>query len=137
MDVKKSIRIVLSESFNDRNIDKISIFQLSCMEERNKKSINKPIEFLSPNRFKNLVDYNRDEVNYVNKMMVIKTNPVKLSRITLKKYLVVHYFGRAKTQCMKVYIKPAVNLPPNQVLIHCGTSNLPSNIESEDTAKGY
>ena len=42
----------------------------------------------------------------------------------------VRFFGGAKTQCMENYIKLTIKLSPNQIIIHCGTNNLPSNEES-------
>ena len=46
-------------------------------------------------------------------------------------HVVVRSFGGAKTQCMEDHIKPTIKLSPNQIIIHCGTNNLPSNEESK------
>ena len=46
-------------------------------------------------------------------------------------HVAVRSFGGAKTQCIQDYIKPTIKLSPNQIIIHCGTSNLPSNEESK------
>ena len=60
----------------------------------------------------------------------------KLSRqLDNKHHVVVRSFGGAKTQCMEDYIKPTVKLAPKQIILHCGTNNLPSNEDPETIAK--
>ena len=44
-------------------------------------------------------------------------------------HVVVCFFIGGKTQCMKGYIKPTVNVLANQIIIHCRTNNLPSKLE--------
>ena len=62
--------------------------------------------------------------------MIKKVFGDKLSRQLNCKHHVV-----AKTQCMEDYIKPTVKLSPNQIILHCGTNNLPSSEDSETIAK--
>ena len=65
-------------------------------------------------------------------LMVWKVFGDKLSNsLNNNHHVVVRSFGVAKTQCMEDYIKPTIKLSPNQIIIHCGTSNLPSNKESK------
>ena len=60
----------------------------------------------------------------------------KLSRqLNYKHHVVVRSFGGAKTQCMEDYVKPTVKLSPNQIILHCGTNNLPSSEDSETITK--
>ena len=49
-------------------------------------------------------------------------------------HVVVRSFDGAKTQCMEDYIKPTIKLSPNQIIIHCGTNNLPLNEEPKTIA---
>ena len=64
--------------------------------------------------------------------MIKKVFGVKLSRqLNYKHHVVVRLFGGAKTQCMEDYIKPTVKLSPNQIILHCGTNNLPSSEDPE------
>ena len=68
--------------------------------------------------------------------MIKKVFGDKLSRqLDHKNHVVVRSFGRAKTKCMEDYIKPAVKLAPKQIILHCGTNNLPSNEDPETIAK--
>ena len=68
--------------------------------------------------------------------MIKKVFGDKLSRqLDNKHYVVVRSFGGAKTQCMEGYIKPTVKLAPKQIILHCGTNNLPSNEDPETIAK--
>ena len=46
-------------------------------------------------------------------------------------HVVVRSFDGAKRQCMEDHIKPTIKLSPNQIIIHCGTNNLPSKEESK------
>ena len=56
----------------------------------------------------------------------------KLSRqLNYKHHVVVRSFGGAKTQCMEDYVKPTVKLSPNEIILHCGTNNLPSSEDPE------
>ena len=60
----------------------------------------------------------------------------KLSRqLNYKHHVVVRSFGGAKTQCMEDYIKPTIKLSPKQIILHCGTNNLPSSEDPETIAK--
>ena len=60
----------------------------------------------------------------------------KLSRqLNYKHHVEVRLFGGAKTQCMEDYIKPTVKLSPKQIILHCGTNNLPSSEDPETIAK--
>ena len=64
--------------------------------------------------------------------MIKKVFGDKLSRqLNYKHHVVVRSFGGAKTQCMEDYIKPTVKLSPNQIILHCGTNNLPSSEDPE------
>ena len=64
--------------------------------------------------------------------MVWKVFGDKLSNsLNNNQRVVVRSFGGAKSQCMEDYIKPTIKLSPNQIIIHCGTNNLPSNEESK------
>ena len=68
--------------------------------------------------------------------MIKKVFGDKLSRqLNYKHHVVVRSFVGAKTQCMEDYIKPTVKLSPNQIILHCGTNNLPSSEDSETIAK--
>ena len=68
--------------------------------------------------------------------MVKKVFGNKLSRqLDNKHHVVVRSSGGAKTQCMEDYIKPTVKLAPKQIILHCGTNNLPSNEDPETIAK--
>ena len=58
-----------------------------------------------------------------------------LRQVVNKRDAVVRLFGGAKTQCMEDYIKPTVKLAPKQIILHCGTNNLPSNENPETIAK--
>ena len=50
----------------------------------------------------------------------------KLSRqLNYRHHVVVRSFGGAKTQCMEDYIKLTAKLSPKQIILHCGTNNLP------------
>ena len=67
--------------------------------------------------------------------MVRKVFGDKLSHSLNNNYhVVVRSFGGAKTQCIEDYIKPTIKLCPNQIIIHCGTNNLPSNEEPKTIA---
>ena len=67
--------------------------------------------------------------------MVSKVFGDKLSNsLNNNHHLVFRSFGGAKTQCMEDYIKPTIKLSPNQMIIHCGTNNLPSNEEPKTIA---
>ena len=44
-------------------------------------------------------------------------------------------FGGAKTQGMEDYIRPTVKFSPKQIILHCGTNNLPSSEDPETIAK--
>ena len=60
----------------------------------------------------------------------------KLSRqVNSKHHAVVRSFGGAKTQCMEDYIRPTVKFSPKQIILHCGTNNLPSSEDPETIAK--
>ena len=52
-----------------------------------------------------------------------------LNSLNTYHHVVVRSFGGAKTQCMEDYIKSTIKLSRNQIIIHCGTNNLPSNEE--------
>ena len=68
--------------------------------------------------------------------MIKKVFGDKLSRqLENKHQVVVRSFGGAKTQCMEDYIKPIMKLAPKQIILHCGTNNLPSNEDPETIAK--
>ena len=68
-------------------------------------------------------------------LMVRKVFGDKLSNsLNNNHHVVVRSFGVAKTQCMEDYIKPTIKLSPNQIIIHCGTNNLPSNEEPKTIA---
>ena len=49
-------------------------------------------------------------------------------------HVIVRSVAGAKTQCIEDYIKPTIKLSPNQIIIHCGTNNLPSNEEPKTIA---
>ena len=67
--------------------------------------------------------------------MVRKVFGDKLSNsLNNKHHVVVRCFGGAKTQCMEDYTKPTIKLSPNEIIIHCGTNNLPSNEEPKTIA---
>ena len=56
----------------------------------------------------------------------------KLSRTSnYEHHAVVRSFGGTKTED---YIQPTVNLSPKQIILHCGTSNIPSSEDSETIA---
>ena len=44
-------------------------------------------------------------------------------------------FDGPKTQCMKDYIKPTLKLSQKQIILHCGTNNLPLSEDPETIAK--
>ena len=50
-----------------------------------------------------------------------------LNSLNNNNQVVFRSFGGAKTQCMEDDITPTIKLSPNQIIIHCGTNNLPSN----------
>ena len=67
--------------------------------------------------------------------MVWKVYGDKLSHsLNNNHHVVVRSFGGAKTQCMEDYIKPTIKLSPNQIIIHCGTNNLPLNEDPKTIA---
>ena len=160
----------------------------SVIKDDNTKSIN----FLSPNRFQHLRNYDTQDINASNtvtsphnlnitrkdelphKNLIVTITPSKevshdtrnpsatksKSNINMglvttiigdsvvrkvfgdklsnslnnKHHVVLRSFGGAKTQCMEDYIKPTIKLSPNQIIIHCGTNNLPSNEEPKTIA---
>ena len=64
--------------------------------------------------------------------MVQKVFGDKLTQsLSSNHHVVVCSFDGAKTQCMEDHIKPTIKLSPNQIIIHCGTNNLPQNEESK------
>ena len=68
--------------------------------------------------------------------MIKKVFGDKISKqLNYKHYVVVRSFGVAKTQCMEHYINSTVKLSPKQVILHCGTNNLPSSEDPETIAK--
>ena len=67
--------------------------------------------------------------------MVWKVFGDKLSNsLNNNQRVVVRSFGGAKSQCMEDYIKPTIKLSPNQIIMHCGTNNLPSNEDPKTIA---
>ena len=144
----------------------------NVIKDENTKSIN----FLSPNRFRRLRNYDTQDTNTSNtvtsphnlntarkdelphKNLTVTRNPsdrksksnINMAPVTtiigdsmVRKVfgdtlsnslnnnhrVVVGSFGGAETQCMEDYIKPTIKLSPDQIIIHCGTNNLPSNGE--------
>ena len=51
-----------------------------------------------------------------------------------KKHVVVKHFSGTKIENMKHYSKPAQEKQPAQIIIHAGTSDLPGNKNSDETA---
>ena len=148
----------------------------NVIKDENTKSIN----FLSPNRFRRLRNYDTQDTNTSNtvtsphnlntarkdelphKNLTVTRNPsdrksksnINMAPVTtiigdsmVRKVfgdtlsnslnnnhrVVVGSFGGAETQCMEDYIKPTIKLSPDQIIIHCGTNNLPSNGEPKTT----
>ena len=68
--------------------------------------------------------------------MIKKVFGGKSSRqLNYKHHVVVRSFGGANTQCIEEYIKPIVKLSQKQLILHCGTNNLPSSEDPETIAK--
>ena len=59
----------------------------------------------------------------------------KLSKgLQNKHHVIVRFFGDAKTQCMKDYLKPTINQSPYRIIPHFGTNNLPAEESPESIA---
>ena len=57
----------------------------------------------------------------------------KLSRqFKYKHHVVFRLFDGPKTQCMKDYIKPTLKPSQKQIILHCGTNNLPLSEDCKD-----
>ena len=59
----------------------------------------------------------------------------KLSKgLQNKHHVIVRFFGDAKTQCMKDYLKSTINQSPYRIIPHFGTNNLPAEESPESIA---